>query len=156
MSHNTFGHLFRVTTWGESHGPALGCVVDGCPPGIPLTEADIQPWMDARKPGTSKFVTQRRESDTVKILSGVFTDDAGRRVEAGDDRAAVRHEIIAAAKRAGERHLEGDALDPLDLHFRRHGAPEIETFPRLCTGPPEGSRRPAERHGPRPPRRMRL
>ncbi|MFT3809329.1 MAG: chorismate synthase [Micropepsaceae bacterium] len=75
MSHNTFGHLFRMTTWGESHGPALGCVVDGCPPGIALTEADIQPWMDKRKPGTSKFVTQRRESDTVKILSGTFADE---------------------------------------------------------------------------------
>jgi chorismate synthase len=75
MSHNTFGHLFRVTTWGESHGPALGCVVDGCPPGLPLTEADIQVWMDKRKPGTSRFVTQRREPDTVKILAGVFEDD---------------------------------------------------------------------------------
>ena len=75
MSHNTFGHLFRVTTFGESHGIALGCVVDGCPPGIPLTEADIQPWLDRRKPGTSKFVTQRRESDTVQILSGVFQDE---------------------------------------------------------------------------------
>ncbi|BCW90120.1 Chorismate synthase [Alphaproteobacteria bacterium SO-S41] len=75
MSHNTFGHLFRVTTWGESHGPALGCVVDGCPPGIALTEADIQPFLDARKPGTSKFVTQRKESDTVKILSGTFADE---------------------------------------------------------------------------------
>ena len=75
MSHNSFGHLFRVTTWGESHGPALGCVVDGCPPGIALTEADIQPFLDARKPGTSKFVTQRRESDTVKILSGTFADE---------------------------------------------------------------------------------
>ena len=75
MSHNSFGHLFRVTTWGESHGPALGCVIDGCPPGIPLTEADIQPWLDKRKPGTSKFVTQRRESDTVKILSGTFADE---------------------------------------------------------------------------------
>ena len=72
MSHNTFGHLFRVTTWGESHGPALGCVVDGCPPGIELTEADIQVFLDRRKPGTSKHVTQRRESDTVRILSGVF------------------------------------------------------------------------------------
>ena len=72
MSHNTFGHLFRVTTWGESHGPALGCVVDGCPPGIALTEADIQVFLDKRKPGTSKHVTQRRESDTVRILSGVF------------------------------------------------------------------------------------
>jgi chorismate synthase len=75
MSHNTFGHLFRVTTWGESHGPALGCVVDGCPPGVPLTEADIQGFLDKRRPGTSRFVTQRQEPDAVKILSGVFEDD---------------------------------------------------------------------------------
>ncbi len=75
MSHNTFGHLFRVTTWGESHGPALGCVVDGCPPGIALTEADIQPWLDRRRPGQGKFVTQRQEPDTVRILSGVFEDE---------------------------------------------------------------------------------
>ena len=72
MSHNSFGHLFRVTTWGESHGPAIGCVVDGCPPRIALTEADIQPWLDRRRPGQSKFTTQRQEPDTVKILSGVF------------------------------------------------------------------------------------
>ena len=71
MSHNTFGHLFRVTTWGESHGPAIGCVVDGCPPRIALSEADIQPWLDRRRPGTSRFVTQRREPDAVRILSGV-------------------------------------------------------------------------------------
>jgi len=75
MSHNTFGHLFRVTTWGESHGPALGCVVDGCPPGIALTEADIQPWLDSRRPGQGKFVTQRQEPDAVRILSGVFQDE---------------------------------------------------------------------------------
>jgi chorismate synthase len=75
MSHNTFGHLFRVTTWGESHGPALGCVVDGCPPGIALTEADIQPWLDRRRPGQGKFVTQRQEPDAVRILSGVFGDE---------------------------------------------------------------------------------
>jgi chorismate synthase len=75
MSHNTFGHLLRVTTWGESHGPALGCVVDGCPPGIPLTEADVQVWLDKRRPGQGKFVTQRREPDAVKILSGVFEDE---------------------------------------------------------------------------------
>ena len=75
MSHNTFGQLFRVTTWGESHGPALGCVVDGCPPGIPLDAAEIQRWLDLRKPGTSRFVTQRREPDEVKILSGVFCDE---------------------------------------------------------------------------------
>jgi chorismate synthase len=75
MSHNSFGHLFRVTTFGESHGPAIGCVVDGCPPGIPLTEADIQPWLDRRKPGQSKYVTQRKEPDQVRILSGVFQDE---------------------------------------------------------------------------------
>lgn len=75
MSHNTFGHLFRVTTWGESHGPALGCVVDGCPPGVPLTAADLQGWLDRRKPGQSRFVTQRREPDEVEILSGVFEDE---------------------------------------------------------------------------------
>jgi chorismate synthase len=78
MSHNTFGHLFRVTTWGESHGPALGCVVDGCPPGILLTEADIQVWLDKRRPGQGKFVTQRQEPDAVRILSGVFEDEQTR------------------------------------------------------------------------------
>jgi chorismate synthase len=72
MSHNSFGHLFRVTTWGESHGPAIGCVVDGCPPRIPLSESDIQPWLDRRRPGQSRFTTQRQEPDTVKIVSGVF------------------------------------------------------------------------------------
>lgn len=72
MSLNSFGHLFRVTTWGESHGPALGCVIDGCPPGIALDEAMLQHWLDLRKPGTSKYVTQRREADQVRILSGVF------------------------------------------------------------------------------------
>ena len=72
MSHNTFGHLFRVTTWGESHGPAIGCVVDGCPPGIPLAEGDLQVWLDKRRPGQNRFTTQRQESDTVKILSGTF------------------------------------------------------------------------------------
>ncbi|MEM9963947.1 MAG: chorismate synthase, partial [Asticcacaulis sp.] len=72
MSHNSFGHLFRVTTWGESHGPALGCVIDGCPPNIDLTEADLQGALDRRKPGGSRFVTQRREADEAKILSGVF------------------------------------------------------------------------------------
>jgi len=75
MSFNTFGHLFRVTTFGESHGPAIGCVVDGCPPGIAMSEADIQPFMEKRRPGQSKFVTQRQEPDTVKILSGVFQDE---------------------------------------------------------------------------------
>ena len=72
MSHNSFGHLFRVTTWGESHGPAIGCVVDGCPPGLPLDEAWIQPFLDKRRPGSGKYVTQRQEQDLVRILSGVF------------------------------------------------------------------------------------
>ena len=72
MSRNSFGHVFRFTTWGESHGPAIGAVVDGCPPGIALSEADIQPWLDRRRPGTSRFTTQRREPDAVRILSGVF------------------------------------------------------------------------------------
>jgi chorismate synthase len=72
MSFNTFGRVFRFTTWGESHGPALGAVVDGCPPGIALSEADIQPFLDKRRPGTSKYTTQRQEADAVRILSGVF------------------------------------------------------------------------------------
>lgn len=75
MSHNTFGHLFRVTTWGESHGAAIGCVIDGCPPKIPISEAEIQTYLDKRRPGQSRFTTQRREPDTVKILSGVFEDE---------------------------------------------------------------------------------
>src|SRR6195952_4121735 len=72
MSFNTFGRVFRFTTWGESHGPALGVVVDGCPPGLALAENDLQPWLDKRRPGTSRFTTQRQEPDQVRILSGVF------------------------------------------------------------------------------------
>ena len=72
MSHNSFGHLFRVTTWGESHGPAIGCVVDGTPPGIALAESDVQVWLDRRRPGQSRFTSQRREPDQARIVSGVF------------------------------------------------------------------------------------
>src|SRR6202171_1797561 len=72
MSGNTLGTLFTVTTFGESHGPAIGCVIDGCPPGLAISEADIQPDLDRRKPGTSRHVTQRREDDVVEILSGVY------------------------------------------------------------------------------------
>jgi chorismate synthase len=72
MSHNTFGHLFRVTTWGESHGLALGCVVDGCPPGLEISESEIQGFLDKRKPGQSKYTTQRQEADQVRVLSGVL------------------------------------------------------------------------------------
>jgi chorismate synthase len=83
MSYNTFGHMFRVTTFGESHGIALGCVVDGCPPKIPLTEADIQPYLDKRRPGQSRYTTQRQEPDQVRILSGVFDDGTGTQVTTG-------------------------------------------------------------------------
>ncbi|MFV0368773.1 MAG: chorismate synthase [Hyphomicrobiaceae bacterium] len=83
MSHNSFGHIFRMSTWGESHGPAIGCMVDGCPPGIPIEAAEIQAYLDKRKPGGSRFVTQRRESDTVEILSGVFPDATGQQVTTG-------------------------------------------------------------------------
>jgi chorismate synthase len=72
MSYNSFGRLLRFSTWGESHGPAIGAIVDGCPPGIALSESDIQPWLDRRRPGMSRFTTQRREPDAVRILSGTF------------------------------------------------------------------------------------
>lgn len=81
MSHNSFGHLFRFTTWGESHGPALGVVVDGCPPGLEISPEDIQQHLDRRKPGQSRFTTQRREADEVKILSGTFEDERDGRVK---------------------------------------------------------------------------
>src|SRR4051794_25895843 len=98
MSHNTFGHLFRVTTFGESHGVALGCVVDGCPPRIPLTAADIQPFLDKRRPGQSRFTTQRREPDTVKILSGTFPDDTGREVTTGTPIALLIENVDQRSK----------------------------------------------------------
>src|ERR671939_1699868 len=98
MSHNTFGHLFRVTTFGESHGPALGCVVDGCPPLIPLEAADIQAELDRRRPGQSRFTTQRREPDAVRILSGVFADDAGRQVTTGTPIALEIENVDARGK----------------------------------------------------------
>jgi chorismate synthase len=109
MSHNTFGHLFRVTTWGESHGPAIGCVVDGCPPRLPISAAEIQTYMDRRKPGQSRFTTQRRESDTVKIMSGVFEED-GRLLTTGtpialhidnEDARSKDYAEIAASYRPG-------------------------------------------------------
>jgi chorismate synthase len=98
MSHNTFGHLFRVTTFGESHGVALGCVVDGCPPRIPLSLADIQPLLDKRRPGQSRFTTQRREPDQVKILSGTFADENGREVTTGTPIALVIENVDQRSK----------------------------------------------------------
>jgi chorismate synthase len=99
MSFNTFGHLFRVTTFGESHGAAIGCVVDGCPPRIPLIEDDIQPYLDKRRPGQSRFTTQRREPDAVKILSGVLIDDAtGAQVTTGTPIALVIENVDQRSK----------------------------------------------------------
>jgi chorismate synthase len=99
MSHNTFGHLFRVTTWGESHGPAIGCVVDGCPPRISISEAEIQGYLDKRRPGQSRFTTQRREPDTVRILSGVFDDEAsGRLMTTGTPISLIIDNVDARSK----------------------------------------------------------
>ncbi|MCW2310008.1 chorismate synthase [Rhodobium gokarnense] len=119
MSHNSFGHLFRVTTWGESHGPAIGCVVDGCPPLIPLSEADIQAELDRRKPGQSRFTTQRREADAVKILSGVFSHpETGEQVTTGTpisllientDQRSKDYSDIAERYRPGHADITYDA-----------------------------------------------
>jgi len=99
MSHNTFGHLFRVTTFGESHGVAIGCLVDGCPPGIPLTAADIQQDLDRRRPGQSRYTTQRQEPDAVRILSGVFADEAtGKDVTTGTPIALVIDNVDQRSK----------------------------------------------------------
>ncbi len=112
MSHNSFGHLFRVTTWGESHGPAIGCVVDGCPPRLPLTVADIQPWLDRRRPGQSKFTTQRQEPDQVAILSGVFEGaTTGTPIALGIDNVDQRsrdYSAIATQYRPGHADLAYD------------------------------------------------
>src|SRR5262249_42149152 len=99
MSFNTFGQSFRVMTFGESHGPAIGCVVDGCPPRIALSERDIQPFLDRRRPGQSRFTTQRQEPDTVRILSGVFQDEAsGQQVTTGTPIALVIDNVDQRSK----------------------------------------------------------
>ena len=102
MSYNTFGQMFRITTWGESHGSAIGCVVDGCPPNIPLTEADIQVYLDKRKPGQSRFTTQRKEPDEVRILSGVFASEGGTQVTTGTPISLEIANIDARTKDYGE------------------------------------------------------
>jgi chorismate synthase len=107
MSHNSFGHLFRVTTFGESHGIALGAIVDGCPPGIALTEADIQGFLDKRKPGQSRFTTQRREADAVKILSGVFAGPDGAQVTTGTPIALVIENTDQRSKDRSEERRVG-------------------------------------------------
>jgi len=102
MSHNTFGHLFRVTTWGESHGPAIGCVIDGCPPGIEFRLEDIQNDLDRRRPGQSRFVTQRREPDQVKILSGVLPQEDGTLVTTGTPISMMIENVDQRSKDYGE------------------------------------------------------
>ncbi len=102
MSHNTFGHLFRVTTFGESHGAALGCVVDGCPSRLPLEAAEIQKFLDLRRPGQSRFTTQRQEPDAVKILSGVMTDESGQHLTTGTPIALLIENTDQRSKDYGE------------------------------------------------------
>jgi chorismate synthase len=113
MSFNTFGHALRVTTWGESHGPAIGTVVDGCPPGLALSEADLQPWLDKRRPGASRFTTQRRESDTVRILSGTFegrtTGTPISLVIENEDQRSKDYADVANAYRPGHADYTYDA-----------------------------------------------
>ncbi|MBS7702379.1 chorismate synthase [Chelatococcus asaccharovorans] len=121
MSHNSFGHLFRVTTFGESHGPAIGCVVDGCPPRIPLSEADIQAELDRRRPGQSRFTTQRREPDAVKILSGVFADPVtGEQVTTGTSIGLLIENVDQRSKDYGEikdRYRPGHADFTYDIKY---------------------------------------
>lgn len=102
MSHNVFGQMFRFMTWGESHGPAIGCVIDGCPPGIPLSEADIQADLEKRRPGQSRYTTQRREPDEAKILSGVFENDKGVQVTTGTPISIIIENVDQRSKDYGD------------------------------------------------------
>jgi chorismate synthase len=138
MSHNTFGHLFRVTTWGESHGPALGCVVDGCPPGLALSEADVQHWLDRRKPGGSRFVTQRQEPDAVRILSGVFEGRTtgtpiSMTIENVDQRSKD-YDKIASAYRPGHADFAYDAKYGVRDHRGGGRSSARETAARVAAG----------------------
>jgi chorismate synthase len=113
MSFNSFGRVFRFSTWGESHGPAIGAMVDGCPPGISLSEADIQPWLDKRRPGSSRFTTQRREADQVEILSGVFegrtTGTPISLLIRNEDQRSKDYSDVAKAYRPGHADYTYDA-----------------------------------------------
>lgn len=121
MSHNSFGHLFRVTTFGESHGRALGCVIDGCPPRLKLTEADIQGFLDKRRPGQSRFTTQRQEPDAVRILSGVFEDErTGGQVTTGTPIALMIENVDQRSKDYGDirdRYRPGHADFAYDVKY---------------------------------------
>jgi chorismate synthase len=138
MSHNSFGHLFRFTTWGESHGPALGAVVDGCPPGLVLSEAGIQPFLDKRRPGTSRFTTQRQEPDAVRILSGVFEGKTtgtpiSLMIENVDQRSKDYWDV-ASAYRPGHADYAYDAKYGLRDHRGGGRSSARETAARVAAG----------------------
>ena len=138
MTHNSFGHLFRFTTWGESHGPALGAVVDGCPPGLALSEADLQPFLDKRRPGTSKFTTQRQEADIVRILSGVFEERTtgtpiSLMIENTDQRSKDYAEV-AKAYRPGHADYAYDAKYGLRDYRGGGRSSARETAARVAAG----------------------
>jgi chorismate synthase len=138
MSHNSFGHIFRFTTWGESHGPAIGAVVDGCPPGLLLSEADIQPFLDARRPGQSKYTTQRQEPDQVRILSGVFEGcTTGTPIALTIDNVDQRskdYSKIAAAYRPGHADYAYDAKYGLRDYRGGGRSSARETASRVAAG----------------------
>ena len=144
MSHNSFGHLFRVTTFGESHGPAIGCVVDGCPPRIPLEEKDIQSFLDLRRPGTSRFTTQRQEEDRVKILSGVLRDEkSGQQLTTGTpiallientDQRSKDYEAIKDIYRPGHADFTYDAKYGIRDHRGGGRSSARETAMRVAAG----------------------
>ena len=144
MSHNSFGHLFRITTWGESHGPAIGCVVDGCPPRIEVSEEEIQADLDRRKPGQSRFVTQRREDDRVRILSGVMREaEGGPLLTTGTpiallientDQRSKDYSDIAAAYRPGHADLTYDWKYGIRDHRGGGRSSARETAMRVAAG----------------------
>jgi chorismate synthase len=143
MSFNTFGHAFRVITFGESHGAAIGCVIDGCPPRIPLTADDIQRDLDRRRPGQSRFTTQRREPDTVRIVSGVFEDEQDRPVTTGTPIALVIDNVDQRSKdyadirdlyRPGHAEFTYDAKYGVRDHRGGGRASARETAARVAAG----------------------
>ncbi|MGY6708648.1 MAG: chorismate synthase [Rhizobiaceae bacterium] len=143
MSYNTFGHLFRVTTWGESHGEAIGCVIDGCPPGIAFTLEDIQAELDRRRPGKSRFVTQRREPDAVRVLSGVLPGDEGELVTTGtpvsmmivnEDQRSKDYGEIARQYRPGHADFAYDAKYGIRDHRGGGRSSARETAMRVAAG----------------------
>jgi chorismate synthase len=138
MSWNSFGRVFRFTTWGESHGPALGAVIDGCPPGLTLSETDIQPWLDKRRPGTSRFTTQRQEPDQVRILSGTFegrtTGTPISLMIENVDQRSKDYAAIALAYRPGHADYAYDAKYGLRDHRGGGRSSARETAARVAAG----------------------